>query len=50
MATGKKNMNDNLEHVAETSQLFDLYGGLLTEKKREAMQLYYEDDVSPRML
>ncbi|MBO4235633.1 MAG: YlxM family DNA-binding protein [Firmicutes bacterium] len=39
-------MNDNLEHVAETSQLFDVYGGLLTEKKREVMQLYYEDDMS----
>ena len=46
MATRKKNMNDNLERVAETSQLFDLYGGLLTEKKREVMQLYYEDDMS----
>lgn len=46
MATGKKSMNDNLEHVAETSQLFDVYGGLLTEKKREVMQLYYEDDMS----
>ena len=47
MATQNKSIkHDNLEHVAETSQLFDLYGGLLTEKKREVMQLYYEDDMS----
>ena len=37
---------DNLEHVAETSQLFDLYGELLTDKKQEVMRLYYDDDMS----
>ena len=47
MATQNKSIkHDNLEHVAETSQLFDIYGGLLTEKKHEVMQLYYEDDMS----
>lgn len=39
-------VNKELNNVAEVSQLFDLYGGLLTEKKRQVMELYYEDDMS----
>lgn len=35
-----------LNQITETSQLFDLYGKLLTEKKREVMRLYYEEDMS----
>ena len=33
-------------NIAELSQLFDLYGGLLTEKKRQVMELYHEDNLS----
>ena len=40
-----KNIDREL-NIAEISQLFDLYGALLTEKKREIMQLYYEDNLS----
>ena len=35
-----------LDKIAETSILFDLYGGLLTEKKRQVMELYHEEDLS----
>lgn len=38
--------NKELNNVAEANQLFDLYGGLLTEKKRQFMELYYEEDMS----
>ena len=41
-----KAVNKELNNVAETSRLFDLYGGLLTEKKRQVMELYYEEDMS----
>ena len=34
------------DRVAETSILFDLYGGLLTEKKRTVMELYHEENLS----
>ena len=36
----------NLEQITEISQLFDLYGALLTEKKREVIKLYHEDNLS----
>lgn len=35
-----------MDRIAETSILFDLYGGLLTEKKREVMELYHEENLS----
>ena len=35
-------MND----VARTSLLYDFYGGLLTERQREAMRLYHEENLS----
>ena len=35
-----------MDKVAETSILYDLYGGLLTEKKRRVMELYHEEDLS----
>lgn len=34
------------DKVIEISMLFDFYGQLLTEKQREVMHLYYEDDFS----
>lgn len=41
-----QNFKEQELNIAELSQLFDLYGELLTDKKREVMQLYYEDDMS----
>ena len=35
-----------LSNIAHTSMLFDLYGNLLTEKKRRVMELYHEEDMS----
>ena len=35
-----------MDKLAETSILFDLYGGLLTEKKRQVMELYHEENLS----
>ena len=35
-----------LESITATSQLFDLYGVLLTEKKRQVMELYHEENLS----
>ena len=35
-----------MDRITENSILFDIYGGLLTEKKRQVMELYYEDDLS----
>lgn len=32
--------------VIEISMLYDFYGQLLTEKQRDVMHLYYEDDLS----
>ena len=37
---------DSQEQVLELSLLFDLYGNLLTEKKRYVMELYHENDLS----
>lgn len=34
------------DKVIEISMLYDFYGQLLTEKQREVMHLYYEDDLS----
>ena len=35
-----------MNQIAEASILFDLYGKLLTEKKRQVMSLYYEENLS----
>lgn len=35
-----------MDHIAETSILFDIYGGLLTEKKQRVMELYHEENLS----
>ena len=34
------------ERFAEASILFDIYGGLLTEKKQRVMELYHEENLS----
>lgn len=35
-----------MEDFAKTSMLFDIYGGLLTDKKKHVMEMYHEDDMS----
>ena len=35
-----------MEDFAKTSMLFDIYGGLLTDKKKRVMKMYHEDDMS----
>ena len=35
-----------MEEFAKTSMLFDIYGGLLTDKKKRVMEMYHEDDMS----
>mgnify|MGYP002520264092 CR=1 FL=1 len=35
-----------LEHRAQLVMLYDLYGGLLTEKQQEVFDLYYQCDLS----
>ncbi len=37
---------DSLRRRAELAQLADFYGGLLTEKQREALRLHCEEDMS----
>lgn len=36
----------NLEKTMRLTNLFDFYGVLLTEKQRNYMAMYYEDDLS----
>ncbi len=35
-----------MDKIAKTSVLFDIYGCLLTDKKRKTMELYNEDNLS----
>ena len=35
-----------MDKIAKQSLLYDLYGGLLTEKKRGILELYHEEDLS----
>lgn len=35
-----------MEDFAKTSMLFDIYGCLLTDKKKRVMEMYHEDDMS----
>ena len=35
-----------LDNLARESLLYDFYGGLLTEKQREVMELYHEENYS----
>lgn len=35
-----------MEDFAKTSMLLDIYGGLLTDKKKRVMEMYHEDDMS----
>ena len=35
-----------MDKIAEQSLLYDLYGGLLTEKKRSVLELYHEENLS----
>ncbi|MDA8211110.1 MAG: putative DNA-binding protein [Clostridia bacterium] len=39
-------MAQEIEKVARMALLVDFYGQLLTEKQRQAMELYYGDDLS----
>lgn len=35
-----------LNKLLEISELLEIYGGLLTDKQRDVMQLYYNEDLS----
>lgn len=35
-----------LSKLVEISELLEIYGGLLTDKQKEVMQLYYDEDLS----
>lgn len=35
-----------MEGFAKTGMLFDIYGELLTDKKKRVMEMYHEDDMS----
>lgn len=35
-----------MDNIAKTSILYDIYGGLLTEKKQRIMELYHEENLS----
>lgn len=37
---------DSLEEKQRISELIDIYGGLLTDRQRELMELYYNEDLS----
>ena len=35
-----------LDQITEASLLYDFYGNLLTERKRQVMELYHEENLS----
>ena len=35
-----------MDSIARESLLYDFYGNLLTDKKRQVMEMYHEDDMS----
>ncbi|MBR3147681.1 MAG: YlxM family DNA-binding protein [Eubacterium sp.] len=35
-----------MDRIARESLLYDFYGALLTDKKRQVMEMYHEDDMS----
>lgn len=35
-----------IDDIAKTSLLYDFYGGLLTDRQREVMKLYHEENLS----
>ena len=39
-------MKDDIERVEYASMLYDFYGDLLSESRREVMALYHEDNLS----
>ena len=39
-------MKDDIERVEYASMLYDFYGELLNESRKEVMALYHEDDMS----
>ena len=39
-------MKDDIERVEYASMLYDFYGSLLSESRREVMALYHEDNLS----
>ena len=39
-------MTKDFGKIAETSLLYDFYGALLTDKQREVMALYHEENLS----
>ena len=36
----------NFDNIAHVNLLFDFYGKLLTKRQKEAMELYYEENLS----
>lgn len=42
----KENLSNEQLTAWEASLLFDIYGGLLTDKKRKVMELYHEENLS----
>ena len=43
---GKTMERLNMESIEKISLLYDFYGGLLTEKQRQVMELYHEENLS----
>jgi predicted DNA-binding protein YlxM (UPF0122 family) len=44
--TGLMGCGTMLEDTTRINLLYDFYGNLLTEKQREYLELYYQDDLS----
>ena len=39
-------MKESISNVEYTSLMYDFYGGLLDDSKREIMDLYHEDNLA----